>query len=82
MQGAGRQSRGVLINFVAYYVAGLPAGLLLGIRFHYDVEGLVGGLILGTFIQAVWYIYLVHRLDWQQESVLALVSPSFSPICS
>ncbi|KAK9867837.1 hypothetical protein WJX84_001217 [Apatococcus fuscideae] len=47
VQGAGRQSKGVLINFVAYYIAGLSSGLLLVCRLHWEVEGLVGGLILG-----------------------------------
>ncbi|KAK9838675.1 hypothetical protein WJX74_001111 [Apatococcus lobatus] len=71
-QGAGRQSKGVLINFVAYYIAGLSSGLLLVCRLHWEVEGLVGGLILGTFIHAVCYIYLVYCLNWQQEFILAL----------
>ncbi|KAK9806061.1 hypothetical protein WJX73_010332 [Symbiochloris irregularis] len=53
IQGAGRQSKGVLINLVSFYICGLPAAILLSFYFGWDVYGLVSGMALGSFIQAV-----------------------------
>ena len=72
VQGAGRQSRGVLINVVAYFVCGLPVATLLAFKLGFDVDGLVLGMILGTAIQAVWYTSMVLGFDWEAESRAAL----------
>ena len=71
-QGAGKQSRGVLINLMAFYVCGLPASILLGFYFGYDVYGLVSGMVLGALTQAIWYTSMVLRLDWDEEASIAV----------
>lgn len=71
-QGAGKQSRGVLINLVAFYVFGLPASILSAFYLGWDVYGLVAGMVLGAFIQAVWYTSMVLKLDWDDEATVAV----------
>ena len=46
--------------------------LLLAFRSDFDVNGLVLGMLLGTFIQALWYTSMVLRLDWNAEARNAL----------
>lgn len=67
-QGAGRQSKGVFVNLVAYYIVGLPIGVLLTFKYKFDVSGLVLGLILGTLIQMVFYSSIVLHMDWRAEA--------------
>lgn len=71
-QGAGRQTKGVIVNLVAYYVCGLPAGVVMAYYLGFDVNGLVLGMLMGTFIQAVWYSTMVFSMDWQAEADAAV----------
>jgi MATE family multidrug resistance protein len=43
----------MLVNFIAYWVVGLPSGYLLGMTFGYGPKGLWIGMILGLSVAAV-----------------------------
>jgi MATE family multidrug resistance protein len=52
------------VNFLSYWVIGLPSGWLLGIHFGYGPEGLWTGLILGLTTAAILHnvrFYLISR---------------------
>lgn len=54
----------MLVNFLSYWVIGLPSGWLLGIYFGYGPEGLWTGLILGLTTAAILHnvrFYIISR---------------------
>ena len=51
VQGTGKQSKGALINFAAYYAGALPLASILGFWYAQGVEGLYIGLQAGPIIQ-------------------------------
>ncbi len=42
-QGAGKQTSGAIVNFVSFYIFGIPLALLLAFKFGYDVTGMYAG---------------------------------------
>lgn len=38
LRGCGRQALGATINLTAYYLIGVPLGLLLGFRYHLNAK--------------------------------------------
>ena len=72
MQGLGRQSIGLRVNLVAFYVVAIPAAYLFGFVLHWGVEGLYCGLILGATVQAACFTVFVSRLDWREEAQKAV----------
>ena len=61
-----------MVNIVAYYAIGLPVSILLAFHAGFDIEGLLLGLIVAMCIQAVWYVGMVLRLDWEAQAQAAV----------
>lgn len=51
LRGSGRQYIGAMINFVAYYIIGIPIGVLLGFKADLKVIGLWSGMVIGNVMQ-------------------------------
>ena len=73
MQGLGRQLTGLKVNLVAFYVIAIPSAALFGFVFHWGVEGLYCGVILGATAQAIGYIHHLRKVDWDMEAERAAV---------
>ncbi len=43
----------MFITFIAYWIVGIPVGLLLGFHFHLEVIGVWLGLLVGLSIAAI-----------------------------
>jgi MATE family multidrug resistance protein len=67
-RGSGRQTLGATLNFVAYYVIGLPLGTLLAFYFHYNVQGLWIGLTVSLYFISFVGMVVVSKSDWVQLS--------------
>jgi MATE family multidrug resistance protein len=46
----------MVITFVAYWIIGIPVGLLLGFYFHMEVIGVWIGLLVGLSIAAISFL--------------------------
>ena len=64
-RGSGRQSLSALLNFVAYYIVGLPLGILFAFHFHYGVMGLWVGISIGLFLAPICGYLYVAKSDWK-----------------
>jgi len=63
--GSGRQGLGAQLNFVAYYLIGIPTGCFLGFRWHrWGVVGIWIGLVLGLVVMAIGGIFIIVQSDW------------------
>ena len=72
-RGTGRQILGARLNFVAFYLIGIPVGC--GLAFFYSnglgVIGLWWGMTVGLVIIAIFGTALVWKSDWQALSMAA-----------
>lgn len=69
--GAGKQTRGFAINTFAHWGLALPSAIVLGFHFHWGVEGLYSGVVLGPLAQLCCYLVLILRLNWDKEAAEA-----------
>ncbi|KAK2983556.1 hypothetical protein RJ640_023090, partial [Escallonia rubra] len=65
--GGGWQGLVAYINLACYYVIGLPLGYLLGYPAKLGVEGLWGGMIVGTALQTLILVFILYRTNWNKE---------------
>jgi MATE family multidrug resistance protein len=63
LRGLGNTQLPMLVNFVGYWLFGLPIGYVLCFQNHYGVAGLWWGLTL-----ALVMISLILLLAWQRQS--------------
>ena len=68
LQGCGRQSFGLKLNLVAFYLIGMPISLLCGFSLGWGVEGLMTGLITGAGVQCLSYLVYTYRFGWDKEA--------------
>lgn len=66
--GAGWQAIVAYINVGCYYFVGLPAGILLGFKFSFGVEGIWGGMIGGICLQTLILVVITFLTNWSKEA--------------
>ncbi|DAZ93022.1 TPA: hypothetical protein N0F65_009657 [Lagenidium giganteum] len=64
-RGTGRQMLGAYINFLAYFIVGLPFGIYLAFQCHLGVEGMWLGLTAGISIGCAVSIFKIYNTDWE-----------------
>lgn len=65
--GGGWQALVAYINLGSYYIFGLPLGYLLGYTAKLGVQGLWGGMIIGTALQTVLLMVVLYKTNWNKE---------------
>jgi len=53
LRGSGRQLLGAVVNFVCYYVVGLPLAIVLALVVHMGALGIWIGLAGGTYAPGI-----------------------------
>jgi MATE family multidrug resistance protein len=66
-RGLGRQQQGAGVNFLGFYVVGLPVGLLLAVYAHFELQGLWWGLCAAIWTVSLTTLFLVSRICWDEE---------------
>lgn len=77
----GKQALAAKLNFVAYYVVGIPLGYILGLPLGMGVEGLWYGMTAGLCTIATINSIILFQSDWQHLAVetrkrLSIVVPA------
>ncbi|KAF9592456.1 hypothetical protein IFM89_014946 [Coptis chinensis] len=72
VRGSGRQKVGAVVNLGAYYLAGIPSGIVLAFVFHFGGKGLWLGITCALFVQSFFLLILTIRTDWEQEAKKAM----------
>ncbi|GLJ22192.1 hypothetical protein SUGI_0417020 [Cryptomeria japonica] len=65
--GCGWQALVAYVNLGAYYVIGLPIGIVLGFTLGMGVEGIWWGMTVGVGLQTIILIILTVRTNWNKE---------------
>ncbi|XP_071706113.1 protein DETOXIFICATION 24-like [Rutidosis leptorrhynchoides] len=69
--GAGMQGPVAIVNFVCFYLIGIPLGALLGYLTTLAVKGIWIGMIGGVLIQTIVLVYMTWRTDWDDQVIKA-----------
>ncbi|XP_051960532.1 multidrug and toxin extrusion protein 1 [Xyrauchen texanus] len=72
VRGAGKQLLGALCNIVGYYFVGFPIGVSLMFAVNMGIIGLWTGLFVCVFMQSLFFIILICKLDWKKATQEAL----------
>ena len=67
-RGSGQQRLGAQLNFVAYYVLGLPFGCVLAFVFSLGLAGLWLGMTLGLYAIAFAGSLILVWTDWKVQA--------------
>ncbi|KAH0759753.1 hypothetical protein KY290_023246 [Solanum tuberosum] len=67
-RGCGWQKIGAIVNLGAYYLWGIPAGIVLGFFYHVGGKGLWLGLTLSLLAQALIYLVVTLQTNWDKEA--------------
>ena len=65
-RGSGRQALAAKLNFCAYYVIGIPLGIVLGIKLQWGVGGLWWGMTAGLCTIAVVGSFIIVKSNWSK----------------
>ena len=71
-RGAGRQTLGGSLVFLAYYLIGIPSGCALAFSFHMGLHGLWYGVTMGLFVVATIGSMIHLRADWEHLAIEAI----------
>jgi MATE family multidrug resistance protein len=73
-RGGGFQQMGAYVNLGAYYLVGIPLGLLLGFYLKLNAKGLWMGTLSGSIVNVIILATVTALTDWQKE-VCFLILP-------
>ncbi|KAF4363984.1 hypothetical protein F8388_000567 [Cannabis sativa] len=66
-RGSGWQRMGAYINLGAFYVAGLPMGIVLGFALHLKGKGLWIGIVIGSVVQSTLLFLVTIFSNWKKQ---------------
>ncbi|KAL6176871.1 hypothetical protein ACLB2K_053503 [Fragaria x ananassa] len=67
IRGSGQQKIGAYVNLGAYYLIGIPTGVLFAFNLHIGGKGLWLGIIVALCVQSLFLAIIVIRTDWDEE---------------
>lgn len=67
LRARGKQALGALLNLSAYYIIGIPFGMLLTFKYHYQLLGLWIGLCIALAYSGIVGLWYVWRTDWVKD---------------
>ncbi|XP_041669911.1 multidrug and toxin extrusion protein 1 [Cheilinus undulatus] len=73
IRGAGKQKVGAICNILGYYTIGFPIGVSLMFAAKLGIMGLWTGLFTCGFLQCVFLIFYLVRMNWKKATVEAQI---------
>nr|AFK35346.1 unknown [Medicago truncatula] len=70
-RGGGFQEMGAYVNLGAYYIVGIPVGLLFGFHLKLNAKGLWMGTLSGFVLNVIILSIVTALTDWQKEATKA-----------
>ncbi|XP_027009164.1 multidrug and toxin extrusion protein 1 [Tachysurus fulvidraco] len=72
VRGAGKQLLGAGCMLVGYYFVGFPIGVSLMFVLKMGIVGLWTGLFVCIFLQSIFFLIIIYKLDWKRATEEAL----------
>lgn len=70
-RGSGWQHIGAYVNLGAFYLVGLPVGIVLGFPLHLRGKGLWIGIVAGSFVQSSLLSLTTVFTNWKKQAIKA-----------
>ncbi|CAL5192944.1 unnamed protein product [Lathyrus oleraceus] len=70
-KGSGWQRVGAYVNLGAFYLVGIPVGVILGFVLHFKAKGLWIGIVGGSIVQTIFLSIITARTDWNKQAKMA-----------
>lgn len=67
LRGCGRQKIGAYINFIGYWVIGLPLSYLLCFYFGWNLNGIWLGMAIALVLVSGMELYKIFKFNWSKE---------------
>jgi len=67
LRSRGSQSLGALLNFICYYIIGIPLGLILAFAYDFALYGLWIGVSVALLVGSPISVIIVLLTDWNRE---------------
>ncbi|KAF5361082.1 hypothetical protein D9756_004872 [Leucocoprinus leucothites] len=67
LRAQGKQLTGAVLNLSAYYIIGIPLGMLLAFKYKMDLHGIWIGLTVSLVYCAVLGTWLALTTDWERQ---------------
>lgn len=67
LRAQGKQLTGAVLNLSAYYIIGIPFGILLGFKYGMGLHGIWIGLTVSLVYCAVLGTWIGLRTDWEHQ---------------
>ncbi|KAI8528194.1 hypothetical protein RHMOL_Rhmol12G0131500 [Rhododendron molle] len=65
--GAGWQAYVAYVNLGCYYFVGIPMCLLMAFKFNMGIQGIWGGILIGSILEAFILMWIIYRTNWDKE---------------
>ncbi|CAL5192942.1 unnamed protein product [Lathyrus oleraceus] len=70
-RGSGWQHVGAYVNLGAFYLVGVPIGVVLGFVAHFRAKGLWIGIVAGSIVQTVFLFIITALTNWKKQAMMA-----------
>ncbi|PNX75755.1 MATE efflux family protein DTX1-like, partial [Trifolium pratense] len=70
-RGSGWQHVGAYVNLGAFYLVGVPIGVVLGFIAHFRAKGLWIGIVAGSIVQTIFLSIITALTNWKKQSMMA-----------
>ncbi|KAK2415258.1 protein DETOXIFICATION [Trifolium repens] len=70
-RGSGWQHVGAYVNLGAFYLVGVPIGVVLGFIAHFRAKGLWIGIVAGSIVQTIFLSIITALTNWKKQSIMA-----------
>lgn len=67
VRGSGKQKIGAYVNIAAFYIVGIPIGLLFCFVLDLKAKGLWIGILSGCTLQTLTLLLITTFTDWTNE---------------
>ncbi|OMO55609.1 Multi antimicrobial extrusion protein [Corchorus capsularis] len=71
VRGIGWQHIGAYANLAAYYLFGIPAGIICAFVLHLRGEGLWIGMVTGSSAQGILLVLVIAFTNWKKQAIEA-----------
>lgn len=70
-RGSGWQYVGAYVNLGAFYLVGIPIGVVLGFIVHFKAKGLWIGIVAGSIVQTIFLSIITSLTNWKKQAIMA-----------